>query len=135
MKIKKLNNSVSTHTVPVFNCCNMNISANAVLMSNVICFLLIYGLICYRRALCVYCTVLFLSFYIDLVNYITPRLPRTYRYSMTALSYIVARNASLYPSTYTVSPLYMLSQPYSLVQLFFLNEIGSFTELFLSLIV
>ena len=30
MKIKKPNNSVSTHTVPVFNCCNMNISANAV---------------------------------------------------------------------------------------------------------
>ena len=39
MKIKKLNNSVSTHTVPVFNCCIMNISANAVLMSNVIVFL------------------------------------------------------------------------------------------------
>ncbi len=38
MKIKKPNNSVSTHTVPVFNCCIMNISANAVLMSNVIVF-------------------------------------------------------------------------------------------------
>lgn len=125
MKIKKPNNSVSTHTVPVFNCCIMNNSANAVLMSNVI-LLFVYTSCCVDMLI-----LLQFFFYIHLIN----TLRCCYRYSITALSYIVARNASLYPSTYTVSPLYMLSQPYSLVQLFFLNDIGSFTELFLSLIV
>lgn len=49
MKIKKPKINVSTQTVPVFNCCIMNNSANAVLMSNVIVvfvlFLFIYGFI------------------------------------------------------------------------------------------
>lgn len=76
MKIKKPNNSVSTHTVPVFNCCIMNISANAVLMSNVIVFLtyLWFDLLSARVVLVrlLYCTVLFLSFYIDLVNTLPP---------------------------------------------------------------
>ena len=36
MKIKKPKINVSTQTTPVFNCCIMNNSANAVLMSNVI---------------------------------------------------------------------------------------------------
>ena len=56
-------------------------------------------------------------------------------YRDTWLSYTVTLNASLYPSTYTISPLYKLSHPYSLVQLRPLNVIGNLTTLLLSFIV
>lgn len=56
-------------------------------------------------------------------------------YLMTSLSYVVTLNGWLYPSTYTWSPLYNLSTPYSVVALRPFRDIGNLILFRCSLIV